>query len=164
MPRAYAVLFFILAAANVSLYQTLLAPDELTLSVLEAGKGTAVLARTPSGATVLFDAGPDASILRALGEALPPWRRRIDAVVLTSDKKMSVGGLPDVESRYRPSVGIRVGGQAVPYGSPLVFDGVRVEVVSAGIISFSYGPASLLISSSTPKGDYVSDANRLYKR
>ena len=97
----YLILFFILIAANVSVYRTIFIGQALEVTVLDVGeKGSATLVRAPGGATILIDTGPDASILRALGEALPPWQRNIDAVILTSTKKASGGGLPDVLNRY----------------------------------------------------------------
>ena len=53
--------------------------------------------------TILVDTGPDAGILRALGLALPMWQRSIDAVILTGTKTSFVGGLPEVQDRYRVS-------------------------------------------------------------
>jgi beta-lactamase superfamily II metal-dependent hydrolase len=101
----YVFLLGILILANVIIYRTIFATPLLTVSVLDVGEGggenSATLVRTPGGATLLIDTGPDASILRALGTALPPWQRSLDAVILTSDKKASVGGLPDVLNRYR---------------------------------------------------------------
>ncbi len=103
MPRElptglYLFLFFVLLAANVSLYRAMLAPDVLQISVLEVGPpsggGSAVLLRTPSGETLLVDAGPDASVLRALGGKLPPWRRELDAVLLTSSAPPRAGRRP----------------------------------------------------------------------
>lgn len=103
LPRhSYLLLLSILIAGNFSLYETMFAPHALTWKVLDVGeKGSATLVRAPSGATILIDAGPDASILRALGKELPPWQRKIDLVLLTSEKSSSAGGLPDVLGRYR---------------------------------------------------------------
>jgi len=106
MPRVlptsvYILLIFILIVMNVSVYRTILAPRVPEIQVLDVGeKGSAILVRSPSGATILIDTGSDASILRALGTALLPWQRRIDVVILTGTKKASVGGLPDVLRRY----------------------------------------------------------------
>lgn len=153
----------ILIAANVSLYRVLFAPRALEVSVLDVVKGNAVLVRTPGGMTVLVNVGPDASILRALGGALPPWRRRIDAVILTSTKASSVGGLPAVESRYRVSTIVRAGATAVPYGASLTFDSSRIEIISPDTFSISYGATVFSISSSTPTGIYVSDGKTIMK-
>jgi hypothetical protein len=148
----------ILVAANVSIYRAVFAPHALRVSVLEVGKGNATLVRTPGNMLVLVNAGPDASILRALGRALPPWRRSIDAVILTSTKASSVGGLPEVESRYRISARIRIGDAATPYGSSLTFDnGVRVEIIAPATLTVSDGTTSFNISSSTLMGVYTSN-------
>jgi beta-lactamase superfamily II metal-dependent hydrolase len=106
MPRmsptsVYILLIFILIVMNISVYQTIFAPQVLEVRTLDVGeKGSATLVRAPGGATILIDTGPDASILRALGTALLPWQRRIDVVILTGTKKASTGGLPDVLNRY----------------------------------------------------------------
>src|SRR3989344_7589612 len=85
LPRSfYIVFFFIFIAGNISVYQAILAPPVLEVAVLEVGKGNAVLVHTSHDKIILIDTGPDASILRALGSALPMWQRDIDAVILTS--------------------------------------------------------------------------------
>ncbi|MCX6787927.1 MAG: hypothetical protein NT108_02045 [Candidatus Kaiserbacteria bacterium] len=99
--RFYFLLLSVLLVGNISVYHVLLAPRVLTAVPLDVGKGSATLFHTPSGATILIDTGPDASILRALGKELPPWQRRIDVVLLTSGKSSAVGGLPDVLSHYQ---------------------------------------------------------------
>ena len=153
----YLLLFVGLVAGNISVYRAIFAPSVLQVTILEVGKGDATLVRTPSGATLLIDAGPDASVLRALGSALPMWQREIDAVILTGTKTSFVGGLPEVESRYHVSTRMQIGDATVPYGTPLMFDGSRIEIISPGTFSISYGTASFPISSSTPKGIYISD-------
>lgn len=148
----------ILAVANVSVYRATLAPHALEVSVLDVGeKGSATLVRTPGGMTVLVNTGPDASILRALGGALPLWQRRVGAVVLTGARPALAGGLPDVEHRYRVGAIVRAGGERVPYGASLVFDGAHITVISPDIFSVSYDASSLTISSTTPVGVYLSD-------
>src|SRR3989344_2937998 len=104
LPRSfYTVFFFIFIAGNINVYQAILAPPVLEMTVLEVGKGNAVLVHTPHDKTILIDAGPDASILRALGSALPMWQREIDTVILTSSASRSAGGLSAVQSRYHIS-------------------------------------------------------------
>jgi len=162
MPRAlpisfYLLLFFGLVAGNILIYQTIFAPRTLKISVLEVGKGDATLVQTPDRKTILIDTGPDASVLRALGTALPEWDRKIDAVVLTSTKSNSVGGLPDVASHYHTPTPVRFGSAAVPYGTRLAFDNVSIIVLAPDTLSISYGSTLFAISSSTPKGVYISD-------
>ena len=153
-----------LAAANVFAYHAILAPRVLTVTALGMGKGSATLVRAPDGRTLLVDAGPDASILRALGETLPVWQRKIDAVILTCAKTACIGGLPEVESRYRVSTVVHLGDRSTAYGAPLLFDGsARITIPSPGALVISYGATVLSISSSTPPGTYVSDGNVLQR-
>jgi|SRR3989338_4254666 len=162
LPRSfYIVFFFIFIAGNISVYQAILAPPVLEVAVLEVGKGNAILVHTPHDKTILIDTGPDASILRALGSALPMWQRSIDAVILTGTKASSVGGLPEVESRYNISARMHVGGRVAPYGTSLMFDNVRIEIIAPATLAISYGATTFNISSSTPKGVYTSNGETI---
>lgn len=105
----YLLLLVVLVTGNIYVYGEILAPRTFNVTALDLGKGSAVLVRAPSGATVLVDAGPDAAVVRALGTALPFSRRHIDVVVLTSAVASTTGGLPAVMSRYRVSALVRLG-------------------------------------------------------
>lgn len=164
LPRSfYIVLFFIFIAGNISVYQAILAPRVLEVTVLGAGKGNAVLVHTPHGKTILIDAGPDASILRALGSALPMWQRNIDAVILTGTKTSFVGGLPEVENRYNVSTRAHVGDSVAPYGTSFMFDNARIEIIAPSTLTLSYGATTFNISSSTPAGVYISDGKTIVR-
>ncbi|MCX6787291.1 MAG: hypothetical protein NTY93_02065 [Candidatus Kaiserbacteria bacterium] len=164
MKNFYLILFFILIAGNIFIYKTISEPHILIVNVLEVGeKGDAILIRTPSGKTLLVDVGPDASILRALGAALPMWQRRIDVIALTSEKTAQTGGLQDVKNRYHIPTPIHFGTAGMPYGAHLTLDGVSVAVFYTGLLNISYGSISLSISSSTPKGVYTSDGKVITK-
>ena len=144
-----------LVAANITIYRTVLAPQIPTVTVFDVGKGDAALVRSPRGRMLLIDTGPDASILRALGNTLPMWQRQIDAVILTGAKAASVGGLSDVRDQYRVPAPVQLGGEDTPYGTTLAFDvDVSVTVISPGTFDVSYGTARLSVSSSTPPGTY----------
>ena len=157
------VLFAMLVAANINVYRTLLASPALRVTVLNVGRSRAALVQSPGGRTVLVDTGPDAGVLRALGEALPPWQRRIDAVVLTAGVAGAAGGLPEVMSRYRVSHIARFGAQNAPYGARLTFNDASVEVIAPAVFTISYGATSLPVSSSTPAGVYTSDGRTVTK-
>ncbi len=152
LPRSfYLLLFVVLILGNVSIYREIFAAEVLKVSILEVGKkGSAVLMRSPSGATILIDTGPDASILRALGSELPPWKRTIDAVLLTSEKTSAAGGLADVTSRYRVKTVIKS-------GTRFLLGNTSITILSLGTFDISYGATRLTISSSTPKGVYLSN-------
>lgn len=146
----YVLVFIGLLIANVKVYQTIFAEPVLTVSVLEAGKSNAVLIKSPGGKTVLIDTGSDASILRALGSALPMWQRKIDAVILTSPKKTFAGGLPDVMNRYHVT-------RTFSTGTSFSLDAVSINILAPATLTISYGSTSFKISSSTPAGVYISD-------
>ena len=129
--------------------------------MLDVGKGSALLVRTPHGKTVLINAGPDASILRALGTALPMWQRRLDAIILTSGSANLVGGLPAVMGRYHVSAM-----EKSPYGKRLSLGAVSIDVLTttkSPVVRLSYGATALTISTSTPKGVYISDGKTITK-
>ena len=157
----YLLLFVGLLVGNVKVYQTISAEPVLKVTVLEAGKTNAVLIKSPSGRIILVDTGSDASILRALGESLPVWKRDINAVILTSSAASSAGGLPAIEDRYRVSKLIRIGGNIIPYGTFFIFDGSRIEISASATFSISYGATSFKIYSSTPVGVYISDGQTI---
>ena len=97
----YAIFAFtLLLAINISLFNALAPHRTLAVSVLPVGKGDAVLVRSPGGRTLLIDTGANASVLRALGETLSFWQRRIDFIVLARPDEAGAGGLPEVLDRY----------------------------------------------------------------
>lgn len=73
-------------------------PDELTVTFLDVGQGDAAVVRTPDGATVLIDAGPDeqpvATALARLGV------KRLDLAVATHAHADHVEGFPAVLARF----------------------------------------------------------------
>lgn len=73
-------------------------PDGLTVTFFDVGQGDAALVRSPGGAAVLIDGGPDqlevARELAALGV------RRLDLVVASHAHADHVAGLPAVLSRF----------------------------------------------------------------
>ena len=157
----YIFVFFGLVVANVSIYTAVFAQPVLEVRVFTIGKGNAALVRTPDSKTLLVDTGSDASILRALGGALPVWKRKIDTVLLTSADAKSKGGLPSLTDRYRVSATKQFGVPELPYGTPVGFDTVRVTVAAPHVFTVSYGQTSLSISSTTPEGVYRSDGTAI---
>src|SRR3989344_6613268 len=155
----YFLVFVGLLIGNVKVHQTIFAEPLLTVSVLEAGKGHVILIRSPSRKTILIDTGSDASILRALGGALPMWQRKIDTVILTSSAARSADGLSVVQSRYHVAKIIRIGDATTPYSTSFIFDNSRIEIIAPATLKISYGSSVFKVSSSTPKGFYVLGGN-----
>lgn len=77
--------------------------SDAALHILDVGQGDAILLRAGS-ADILVDGGPDASVLRRLGEIRPAWDKRIDVLVLTHPQQDHLAGfLPILE---REQVGL----------------------------------------------------------
>jgi competence protein ComEC len=82
-------------------------PSEVTVTFLDVGQGDAAVVRTPEGAAVLIDAGPDeeqvATGLAALGV------RRVDLAVATHAHADHIEGFPSVLSRFPVALMIEPG-------------------------------------------------------
>ncbi len=112
----------------------------LEVRVLGVGNGDAILLTTPSRKTILIDTGPDASILRALGQALPEWQRHLDAVILTSSVADATGGLPEVEKKY--TVGAILQAPQLREGTRLSLGGgIFIEVLWPSLAAENMKPA-----------------------
>ncbi len=102
--RTIVVAFIVVAVALTSGATAIVsAPDGgLRITVLDVGQGDAILLEGPAGGRMLVDGGPDPDRLRLrLDERLPPWDRRLDAVVLTHPHEDHVAGLMALAARYR---------------------------------------------------------------
>ena len=70
--------------------------------ILDVGQGDAILLEGGAGGRLLVDGGPDPDrLLVALDERLPPWDRRIDAIILSHPHEDHVAGLAGLIGRYR---------------------------------------------------------------
>ncbi len=72
------------------------------LTVLDVGQGDAILIEGSRGGRLLVDGGPDPDrLLVELDRRLPPWDRRLDAVILSHPHEDHVAGLGVLLDRYR---------------------------------------------------------------
>jgi competence protein ComEC len=72
------------------------------LTVLDVGQGDAILVEGSNGGRLLVDGGPDPDrLLVELDRRIPPWDRRLDAVVLSHPHEDHVAGLALLLERYR---------------------------------------------------------------
>jgi competence protein ComEC len=151
-------------------------------SVLSVGTGQAVLLHGPSG-SVLIDAGPSPGRLAdGLGLLLPPWQRRLDAIVVTAPTIGHVGGfagfdrpvgtvvLPDVQfpgTAWRTTAleaaarGARI--ERVLAGGVVDLAGFRIEVLApeAGAPGEVIGAADLGLRVVSPAGRSFCDLSDL---
>ena len=72
-----------------------------SVSFLNVGQGDASLLRFYDGKIILLDGGPDNLILNRLGEALLPWQRKIDFIIISHFHDDHIAGLISVLDRYR---------------------------------------------------------------
>ena len=73
-----------------------------TVTVLDVGQGDAILVEGSRGGRLLIDGGPDPDrLLVELDRRIPPWDRRLDAVVLSHPHEDHVAGLAMLLQRYR---------------------------------------------------------------
>ena len=71
------------------------------ISILDVGQGDAILVEGSRGGRLLVDGGPDPDrLLVALDRRIPPWDRRIDAVILSHPHEDHVAGLALLLERY----------------------------------------------------------------
>src|SRR5205823_834303 len=77
-------------------------PHALTVTFFDVGQGDAALIRSPRGATILIDGGPDAELVAIKLAAL--GIRRLDLIVATHPHADHVGGLPAVLARFPASL------------------------------------------------------------
>ncbi|OGZ00747.1 MAG: hypothetical protein A2946_03380 [Candidatus Liptonbacteria bacterium RIFCSPLOWO2_01_FULL_53_13] len=71
------------------------------LDFLDVGQGDAELVQLPGGVKILTDAGPDASVARALERALPSGDRYIDIGIVTHTQKDHFGGYDALVGKYQ---------------------------------------------------------------
>jgi competence protein ComEC len=101
--RLWPLLLVILLAGSWTLWSLLphFQPNSLEAWVLDVGQGESVLVHEPSGKLLLFDGGPDDSVLSQLGAILPPWDDAIDLVILSHNHDDHIRGLLSVFQRYK---------------------------------------------------------------
>jgi competence protein ComEC len=88
------------------------APDgRLKIDFINVGMGSAILLESPSGKRVLINGGPSArSLSDGLGRRLPPFKRDLDLLLVTSPITQDLDALGEVLPRYRPDQIIWMGG------------------------------------------------------
>ncbi len=110
----------------------------LHVEFLDVGQGDAALVRTPGGATVLIDGGPDPRATMSLVDPLlPPMRKTVDLAVLTSPNADRLAGLLEMARRghvQRVLVPPPAQGRDASWLESLRETGAQVQVVTAGTV------------------------------
>jgi competence protein ComEC len=72
------------------------------ITILDIGQGDAILVEGSRGGRLLVDGGPDPDrLLVELDRRIPPWDRRLDAIILSHPHEDHVAGLALLLDRYR---------------------------------------------------------------
>jgi competence protein ComEC len=147
MPRRAApILLAVALLATTAAWARALGPPPLhglVVTAMDVGQGDAWLVRTPRGATMLVDGGPDPS--RTLEELRAHHVRRIDLLVLTHPHADHVDGLPVVAASYAVGRGLEAGLAAelpalAQFRATLRERGVALDVVRRGA-RYAFGEA-----------------------
>lgn len=97
------VVLFACVFLTFPLYGRLMDVRDQALRVwfFDVGQGDATLIETPSGKQILIDGGPDQMVLQKLPQAMWPWDRSLDAIVVTHPDADHITGLVSVLERYQ---------------------------------------------------------------
>lgn len=87
----------------------------LTVAFLNIGQGDSIYIESPTGTQVIFDGGPDSSILRELGSVMPFSDRSLDMLVVTNPDKDHYAGFLDVLERYSVDAVLQPGTVSTTY-------------------------------------------------
>lgn len=100
---------------------TSLPNGKLLVVFCDVGQGDAIYIRTPRGADVLVDGGPDERVLNCLSRHMPFWDREIELAFLTHPQADHLNGLLAVLQRYKiDNFGIGIeGNESIGYKSLL---------------------------------------------
>jgi competence protein ComEC len=109
-------------------------PSRLTIVFFDVGQGDSALIRSPAGAAILIDGGPDPDLVAARLAALGV--RRLDLMVATHAHADHVAGLPTVLARFQVALVIDPGcGGDSPYYSEFL------RAIRSSGVPFRHPPA-----------------------
>ncbi|HVZ67197.1 MAG TPA: MBL fold metallo-hydrolase [Patescibacteria group bacterium] len=75
--------------------------NKMHVVICDIGQGDSIYIRTPGGADILVDGGPDSKVLNCLSRHMPLYDREIDLVFATHPDSDHVGGLISVLKSYK---------------------------------------------------------------
>lgn len=102
--KKFLVLIFIavlVLGGIASFEQTKFNDGKLHLVICDVGQGDSIFIRTPTGADILIDGGPDASVLSCLSNHMPFWDRDIELMFATHPDADHITGLVSVLQNYK---------------------------------------------------------------
>lgn len=76
-------------------------PSALHIWTLNVGQGESIFIQTSDKTQILFDGGPDSSVLNEMGQIMPPWDQEIDLIIVSHNHSDHIRGLIQVMRRYK---------------------------------------------------------------
>lgn len=110
----------VLGVASVNLWRTAVnGPDgRLHVTFLDVGSAETVLIKTPDGRFVLINGGPSPSkLVDQIGREIPPFRRKLDALIIAAPQENQVAALPRILDQYPPDTALWTGNRQASYSS-----------------------------------------------
>lgn len=74
---------------------------KLTVSFLNIGQGDGIFIESPTGTQMMIDGGPNAGVLRELGNVMSFYDRSIDMLVVSNPDKDHMGGFLDILDSFK---------------------------------------------------------------
>ena len=97
-----AIVFSFFVLVGILVYQYAKFNDgKVHIVFCDVGQGDAIFLRTPKGADILVDGGPNESVLACLSGHMPFWDRDLELVILTHPHADHLNGLISVVKRYK---------------------------------------------------------------
>ncbi len=114
------LLTIVLAIITVNLWRTAAnGPDgRLHITFLDVGSAETILIKTPDGRFVLINGGPSPSkLVNQLGRQIPPFHRKLDALIIAAPQESQVAALPRILDQYPPDSAFWTGNRQASYSS-----------------------------------------------
>lgn len=143
LQRRATTVTLLLAGAAVAILVWLTAhtqPDgKLHVWFLDVGHGHAVLLRTPDGAHILVDGGPNPTRLRGtLGDAIPFYTDRLDLLIVTQPRTSTINALPALVNRYDVQQALTNGHIVENDALTALFDTLQAHDVPVATVTAGY--------------------------
>ncbi|MCS6993804.1 MAG: ComEC/Rec2 family competence protein [Anaerolineales bacterium] len=114
------LLTVILGIVTVNLWRTAAnGPDgRLHVTLLDVGSAEAILLKTPDGRFLLINGGPSpARLVNQIGRQIPPFRRKLDALIVAAPQENQVAALPRILDQYPPDTVFWMGNRQASYSA-----------------------------------------------
>lgn len=161
---ASSAMLVILGIFSVNLWRTAAnGPDGLLhVTFLDVGSAETVLIKTPDGRFVLINGGPSPSkLVNQIGRQIPPFRRKLDALIIAAPQEGQVAALPRILDQYPPDLALWTGNRQASYSARMLDEWLTKNVIpitepgAGDVLDLGEG-AVLRVLSVSPRGAVLS--------